>query len=138
MRKFLFFTLILINKLNLVLNNGSLFTTFSTIPLITLDWYILLISLQSTYNSKLHSYEFLACFENVNIIHSYNEVSFYMLVKFWISCLYKLHKYAKYKTYSENNITILPFCKTIRGRNFPLIYLHIIFDYILMLRTMNF
>ena len=38
----------------------------------------LLSSLQSTYNSKLHNYEFLVCFSNVNIRCSYYEVSFHM------------------------------------------------------------
>ena len=38
----------------------------------------LLFSLQSTYNSKFHNYEFFVCFSNVNIIYSYYEVSFYM------------------------------------------------------------
>ena len=41
-----------------------------------------LFSLQSTYNSKLHSYEFLAYFPNVNIIYSSHKVSFYVCVKF--------------------------------------------------------
>ena len=54
-------------------------------PLIALDGDINsftdLYFLQSTYNSKLHNYKFLACFSNVNIDFSYYDVSFYMLRK---------------------------------------------------------
>ena len=38
----------------------------------------LLFSLQSTHNPKLHIYEYLVCFSNINIMHSYYEVSYYM------------------------------------------------------------
>ena len=41
----------------------------------------LLFSLQSIYNSELHSYEFLAYFSNVSIIYSCYKVSFYMPCK---------------------------------------------------------
>ena len=40
-----------------------------------------LFSLQSTYDSKLHNYEFLMYISNVNIIHTYYEASFYMPCK---------------------------------------------------------
>ena len=51
-------------------------------PLIALDGDINsftdLYFLQSTYNSKLHNYKFLACFSNATIIYSCYEASFYM------------------------------------------------------------